>query len=76
MGLADFRSGNKVKRKSNFPPEVKSLVNLFKGCRCGQRPQNFKLSQILIAKWLAVWWLKHNGESLKNCDSNKEKPRY
>ncbi|MDR3970932.1 MAG: hypothetical protein Q3X17_01455, partial [Ruminococcus sp.] len=40
-GLAYFRSDNKVKRKKNFLPEVKSLVNLFKGCGCGQRPQIF-----------------------------------
>nr|DAZ12835.1 MAG TPA: hypothetical protein [Caudoviricetes sp.] len=62
-GLADFKSGNKVKQRSNFLPEMKSLVNLFKGCRCGQRPQNFMLPQILIAKRLADWRLAHNSVS-------------
>ena len=30
-----------------------------------QRPQNFMLLQILIAKQLAVWRIEHNGEILK-----------
>ena len=34
-----FRSGNKARKRKIFCLEVKSLVNLFKGCGCGQRPQ-------------------------------------
>ena len=37
-GLANYRSGNKVKQKKIFSPEYKSLVNLFKGCGFGQSP--------------------------------------
>ena len=56
-GLADFWSGNKVRQKPNFLPKVKSLVNLFKGCGCGQRPQNFMLSQFLDSQTACVWRL-------------------
>ena len=73
-GLVNYRPGNKVKQRLNFLPEIKSLVNLFKGCGCGQCPQNFMLSQILIAKRLAVWRLEHNSES--RCDSNKKRYSY
>ena len=31
VSYTHLRSDNKVKRKKNFLPEVKSLVNLFKG---------------------------------------------
>jgi hypothetical protein len=51
--------------EKTFRHELKSLVNLFKCCGCGQRPQNFSLLRILIAKRLAAWRLEHNGESLK-----------
>ena len=73
-GLVNYRSGNKVKQRLNFLLKIKSLVNLFKGCGCGQSPQNFMLSQILIAKRLAVWRLEHNSES--RCDSNKKRYSY
>jgi len=45
MGLADFRSGNKVKRKSNFSPEVKSLVNLLKVVGVGNAHKYFPFMQ-------------------------------
>jgi len=47
-----------------FPSEVRSLVNLFKGCGCGQRPQIVSFYEGLTAKRLAVWRLEHNGDSL------------
>ncbi|WP_418525115.1 hypothetical protein [Ruminococcus sp.] len=42
----------------------------------GNTHKCFMLSQILIAKWLAVWRLEHNGESIKIAIATKEKARY
>ncbi|MEE0739032.1 MULTISPECIES: hypothetical protein [unclassified Ruminococcus] len=42
----------------------------------GNAHKCFMLSQILIAKWLAVWRLEHNGESIKIAIATKEKARY
>ena len=63
-GLADFRSDNKVKRKKNFLPEVKSLVNLFKGCGCGQRPQIVFFYTMSDSQMACRLRLEYNGESL------------
>jgi len=54
----------------------KSLVNLFKGCGCGQRPQILSVyCNLTIAKQLAVWRLEHNGESQMR-QQQREKARY
>ncbi|WP_449075628.1 hypothetical protein [Ruminococcus sp.] len=42
----------------------------------GNAHKCFMLSQILIAKRLAVWRLEHNGESIKIAIATKEKARY
>ena len=61
-----FSIGQQCDEKARVSvPKQKSLVNLFKGCGCGQRPQNFMLSQIfLIAKWL-IWRLNITARACK-----------
>ena len=69
-----FSRATKVKLTQNCLPENKSLVNLFKGCGCGQRPQKpFCYCKFLIAKRLAIWRLNITAQAFKICDSNKEK---
>ena len=60
-----FSRATKVKLTQNCLPENKSLVNLFKGCGCGQRPQKpFCYCKFLIDKRLAVCRIEHNSVSL------------
>ena len=62
--------GQKSKAKLSVP-KLKVWSTFSKVVGVGNAHKNFNLSQILIAKRLAVWRIEHNGES--QCDSNKKK---
>ncbi|MBC5728481.1 MULTISPECIES: hypothetical protein [Ruminococcus] len=57
----------------NWKSNYKSLVNLFKGCGCGQRPQILSVyCNLTIAKQQAVWRLNTTANAFK-CESKKKR---
>ncbi len=65
--LADFRSGKKNKVKSKLSvPKSKVWSTFSKVVGVGNAHKNFMLSQILLAKTLAVWRLNTTARDLRN----------
>ncbi|WP_417142107.1 hypothetical protein [Ruminococcus sp.] len=77
LGFRKLSVGQQSKGKDKLSvPNIKVWSTFSKVVGVGNAHKCFMLSQILIAKWLAVWRLEHNGESIKIAIATKEKARY
>jgi len=74
LGFRKLSVGQQSKEKDKLSvPNIKVWSTFSKVVGMGNAHKCFMLSQILIAKWLAVWRLEHNGESIKIAIATKEK---
>jgi hypothetical protein len=77
LGFRKLSVGQQSKEKDKLSvPNIKVWSTFSKVVGVGNAHKCFMLSQISIAKWLAVWRLEHNGESIKIAIATKEKARY